>query len=208
MVAETIAKQLIKEYTLDEYIVREARAAYKSEFRNGKIVTMAGGSYEHGVIHLAISSLLFLISMQRKDLQVFNNDQKIYLPKYNHVVFADTSALIGEREMYKNQALMNPMIIFEVLSDSTERYDKGGKFYKYQSLSSFQEYVLVNQYTPVIDVLTKTEDGWLMKTYIGLDKEVYFKSIDVTLKMADIYSKVENLKDPQTVFQFNPDDEA
>lgn len=55
--------------------------------------------------------------------------------------------------------------------------------------------------------MTKTEDGWLMKTYIGLEEEIYFKSIDVTLKMADIYSKVENLKDPQGVLEFDGDEE-
>jgi Uma2 family endonuclease len=207
MVADILEKKSVQRYTLEEYFELEEKAAFKSEFRNGKIVKMAGGTYEHGVIHLAISSLLFMISMQRKDLQVFNSDQKIYLPKYNHSVFADTSALIGKREMYKggNQALLNPMIIFEVLSNSTENYDKRGKFRKYQSIPSFQEYVLIEQEMPIIDVLTKKEDGWLMKTYIGLEEEIYLKSIDVTLKMADIYSKVENLKDPQSVFEFDED---
>jgi Uma2 family endonuclease len=207
MMAEVLEKKVVQLYSLEEYFELEEKAAYKSEFHNGKIVKMAGGSFEHNTIKLTISALLFMLSIKRNDLIVFDSDQKIYFPKYNHSVFADVGVIRGKKEMYKggNQAVLNPCLIIEVLLDSTERCDKGGKFHKYKSLPSFEEYVLINQYAPIIDILTRTEDGWLMKTYIGLEEAIYFKSIDVTLKMADIYLKVEHLKDPQAVLEFDGD---
>ncbi|MGB1121347.1 MAG: Uma2 family endonuclease, partial [Saprospiraceae bacterium] len=196
--------------TIEEYFEMEETAAFKSEFRNGKILPMAAGTISHNRLKITISSLLFMLALQMKNFEAFDSDQKIYLPEYAHSVYADASVVVGEPKMYKdgNHAILNPTLVIEVLSNSTSNYDRSAKFRKYQTLESFQEYVLIDQEMPVIDVLTKQgERDWRMKTCIGLEDEVNFESINVTLKMADIYQKVKDLKDPQAALEFNPEEE-
>jgi Uma2 family endonuclease len=210
MVAEILVESKQRLYTIEEYFELEEKADYKSEFRNGKIVKMSGGTLSHNRIKITISSLLFMLALQMRTFETFDSDQKIYLPQFNHGVYADAAVVIGEPEMYKdgNQAILNPTLVIEVLSNSTSNYDRSAKFRKYQSLDSFKEYVLIDQEMPVIDVLYKEgERDWRMKTYIGLEDEIYLKSIDVMLKMSDIYQKIKDLKDPQTALEFEPAEE-
>lgn len=208
MVAEILEKKVVQSYSLEEYLELEEKTAYKSEFRNGKIVKMAGGTFAHTRL---ISNIFKLLGRLEGDtFETLSSDQTIFIPAYNQAVYSDTLVIKGEPEFYEgnNHVLINPTLIIEVLSNSTERYDRSGKFRKYQSLASFQEYVLIDQYMPIVDVLYKEgERDWRMKTYVGLEEEVYFKSIDVTLKMSDIYKKVENLRDPQAVLEFDGDEE-
>jgi Uma2 family endonuclease len=208
MVAEILERPKQRLYSIEEYFELEEKAVYKSEFRNGKIIKMPGETFSHTRL---ISNVFKLLGKLEDDnFETLSSDQKIYIPEYEQSVYPDTLVIIGEPEMFKggNQAILNPTLIVEVLSDSTANYDRSGKFRKYQSLPSFMEYVLIDQEMPVIDVLYKEgERDWRMKTYVGLDDEVYFKSIDVTLKMSDIYQKIKDLKDPQTALEFEPTEE-
>lgn len=98
----------------------------------------------------------------------------------------------------KNKAITNPSILFEVLSESTYRYDKGEKFRKYQLLPSFKEYVLIEQDSPVIDVLVKKENGkWEMSSFIGLDDVLELTTLDIKIPLSDIYEDVKDLSVPQ-----------
>jgi Uma2 family endonuclease len=220
MVADILEKKAVRLYSLEEYFELEEKAAFKSEYRNGQIIPVhllpevlttktAGSSSTHNRIKGRLHFLICLHIEGKIEYEAFDGDQNVYIPKYKSNVYPDICVVNEKAEMFKNdKGLLNPALVIEVLSDSTGNYDKRGKFHKYQSIPSFQEYVLIEQDTPIIDILTKTEDGWLVKTYIGLEEEVYFKSIDATFKMSDIYSKVKNLKDPQAVLEFNPDDEV
>ena len=94
--------------------------------------------------------------------------------------------------------VINPILIVEVLSKSTESYDRGDKFHKYCSLPSFREYVLIDQYKPVIDILYREDASyWKMITTIGLDKSIYLNTIDAHIALADIYRNTQNLAVPQ-----------
>lgn len=210
VIAEAIKKQTAiseKRFTLDEYFKYEEQAVYKSEFHNGKIIPMAGGTIAHARI---ITNILKIFGLLEDDsFEVYSSELKIYIPAYNHSVYSDGLIIVGAPEMYEggNQAILNPTLIVEVLSDSTEKYDRGEKFRKYQTLPSFQEYMLIDQKMAAVDVLQKEgERNWRMRTSIGLDDEVHLKTIDATLKMSDIYRKVKDLLDPQTVLSFNPQD--
>jgi len=200
-----------KTFTLEEYFKREEKTKYKNEFQNGKIIPMAGGTISHGKIggnvHFYLRTML---NDGAKNCEVFNSDQKIFIPAFNHIVYSDTFVVKGKLETYKggNQAILNPTLVVEVSSDSTAGYDRRGKFRKYQSLASFQEYLLVDQETTMVDVLFRLKNGeWRMKSYVGLDAVIHLQSIDCELKMADIYENIPDLKDPQTVLEFDPEAE-
>lgn len=106
------------------------------------------------------------------------------------------------------QALLNPILITEVSSNSTASYDRRGKFRKYKTIPTFREYLLIEQNTPIVDVLYKNDEGeWGLKTYIGLEEVVHLQSIDCKLKMSDIYENIDNLQDPQTAIAFEPETE-
>ncbi len=94
---------------------------------------------------------------------------------------------------------MNPLVIFEVISDSTEKYDRYGKFKKYKTIPTFQEYVLVEQNMPVVEVYLKNGAIWQSTTYIGLEETVTLQSIGCDLKMSTIYKKVKGLLNPQMI---------
>jgi hypothetical protein len=126
-----------------------------------------------------------------------------YLEIIRHQLFRELGQLKNQLHLEKSEMLSTLILgVLDIKNKEIELITIGdgliccnGVLFEYE------------QEMPIIDVLTKTEDGWLMKTYTGLDKEIYFKSIEVTLKMADIYSKVENLKDPQAVLEFGGDEE-
>ena len=114
-------------YTLEEYFELEEKAPFKSEFVNGKVVTMAGGTIAHSRIGGNIFGLLFMLFYQLDNtFEVFNSDQKIYISAYNRSVYPDTCVVIGEPEMHNdsNKAIVNPTLVFEVTSKSTGEYDK------------------------------------------------------------------------------------
>jgi Uma2 family endonuclease len=208
MIADILEKKSVQQYTLEEYFELEEKAAFKSEFCNGKIVKIPGGTFEHAQLSSNVVKILGKLEADR--FETLNSDQKIFITDYNRIVYADAMVLVGKPNFHEGnrQLLTNPTIVIEVLSDSTERYDRSGKFRKYQTLPSFKDYVLIDQKRPIVDVLHKEgERDWRMKTYIGLEEEIYLKSIDITLKMSDIYKNVENLKDPQSVLNFELDDE-
>lgn len=107
----------------------------------------------------------------------------------------DCFLILGDIEYFKkDKAMMNPTIIFEVLSDSTGNYDRGKKFKKYQHLPSFVEYVLIEQDTPSIDVLVKKETGvWEMTSFTGLEDTLALNTLDIKIPLADIYEDVKDL---------------
>ncbi len=200
---------LNKTYTLTTYFELEEKAPFKSEFANGKIIPMSGGSIPHNRIKSLIHFYLWLQVMTAKlDAEVFDSDQKIFIPSYNRNVYSDACIVEGAIEKYQegNQAITNPTVVVEVLSKSTGYYDRGAKFIKYKTIPSFKEYILVNQDMPIVDVFFKKgENDWQLKTYIGLDQTVQLQSLNIQFSLADIYKNVDNLKDPQIAIEFPED---
>jgi Uma2 family endonuclease len=191
---------LSKTYTFDEYFELEENAPFKSEFHNGKISPMPGGTLNHAVI---IGNLFFYLKMvikqQSISAKVYNSEVKVLVKAIEEAFYPDNFIVLPPTEVYrKDKAVTNPSIIFEVLSDSTEGYDRGEKFRKYKMLSSFQEYVLIEQDQPVIDVLYKKENGaWELNSYIGLDDTLILNTLDIKIPLSDIYEDAKGLTLPQ-----------
>lgn len=193
--------EIIKDkiYSFEEYLEVEELAPYKNEYRNGLIVPMIPGTIYHGSI---IGNIFFHLKMAAKnqnlDVSVHLSMMKVFIEPINHVVYPDGQVVFGKLNDYKGSAITNPSILIEVLSDETAKYDKGEKFRKYQLLPSFKEYVLIEQDTPVIDVLVKKENGkWEMSSFVGLDDVLELTTLDIKIPLSDIYEDVKNLSIPQ-----------
>lgn len=204
------AQLVTKQYTVNEYFELEEKSLHKNEFINGKIRPMAGGTLNHGNLSGTIYFLLMTLFFDSTaEVGVYSNDQRVYIPDFNKFTYTDTFVVKGATATYQggNLAILNPTLIIEVSSKSTEGYDRTTKFRMYKSLPSFQEYVIINQDMPIVEVFNRIDEKkWQVTSYIGLDEVVQLETIDVELKMSDIYKKVQDLKDPQLDIEFMESD--
>ncbi len=181
-------------YSVAEYLLLERRTGERYEFYNGKIRRMAGGTIAHNRITRNIIIKLGQLIDEKGNMEIFASDQKIYLPKYRWYVYPDAVVVAGvpiESEE-EASAIINPILIVEVLSPSTMDYDRNRKFLEYQSLPSFQEYVLVRQDAPEALLAFREEpDLWRSSETAGMDADIVLRSIGASLPMKDVYAKVE-----------------
>ena len=189
----------VKQHSIAAYFDLLEQSDERLEYHNGEIVMMAGGTINHGILgsnaNTAISNAL-----SGRNCTYINGDVLIYVEKTNSLVFPDGMVICGEIQAHEKHkhAIINPKLVIEVLSKSTQGYDRGDKFHKYCSLDSFCEYVLIDQYQPVIDTLFRAEKGlWQMRTTIGLEQSIYLHSIDATIQLEDIYRNTVGLAEPQ-----------
>ncbi len=188
MVAETT-----RTYTVQEYLKLERQTGRKYAYYDGKLEQMAGGTLPHKRITRNILSLLHDFTLNHPELEVFGSDQKVYLPKFNFYLYPDAVVVTGEPIMTDSEAdaIINPLLIIETLSKSSERYDRGQKFVEYQSLPSFKEYVLLRQDAPEAYCYFREEpDVWRSKEIVGLENEVHFQSIDFRVGLEKVYWKM------------------
>ncbi|MEO0043655.1 MAG: hypothetical protein RL329_3103 [Bacteroidota bacterium] len=182
-------------FSVQEYLALEEKASYKHEFFNGKIKQMPGASYQHNVIATNLTTHINnLLEAQTKPFIVCNSDMKIYLPRYRHFVYPDAVVIFERPVFYENRKdiILNPILIVEVLSASTEDYDKGTKFLKYKSLTSFKEYVLVEQDMPEVTCFYRqTEKVWEEASADQLNETIHLKSLDIHLSLGRIYRNIE-----------------
>ncbi len=187
-----------KYLSVSDYLAAEEQSSVKQEYHNGLLVDMAGGSIDHN--RIAGNIYFELRSRLQDSCTVFNSDQKVYLEVVNHFVYPDVSVVCGEL-VAQNQAILNPVLIVEVLSEGTSAYDRGAKFRKYRTLPAFQEYLLIDQDQPIVDALFReSKDYWRMQTIIGLDREVPVHSLGIRIPMRAIYSGLDSLMEPQIPF--------
>ena len=193
------AKVQNKRYTIEEYLALEERSAEKHEFHNGKITPMPGAKLPHNKIALNVARALDnWIEENKLPYIVLNSDMKIMLEKYNRVVYPDT-LVVCEKPKYWNgrmDIITNPTLIFEVLSESTEKYDRSNKFTLYRSLPTFKEYVLIEQNEPLVDAYFKqedTDDLWKITGKTEMEDSIPLHSIGFDLPLAKIYWQIPAL---------------
>lgn len=177
-------------YTPEEYLERERRADYKSEYFAGEIVAMAGAKRKHNLIAGNIFALLNA-QLREAPCEVYTNDMKVQADKARQFSYPDVVVVCGEPQFRDDQddVLQNPTAIVEVLSPSTEAYDRGEKFLRYRQIESLQEYLLVTQNERQVERFTKQSDGsWRMTETNGSD--IMLECIGCTLSFDDIYNKV------------------
>lgn len=178
----------------EEYLALERDAFEKHEYFDGEVFQMAGASDEHNTINgNAYASLHF--QLKNRDCKVYQSDMRVHIPKTGLYIYPDIAAVCGNAEFLPDEnfdTLTNPILIIEVLSDSTEGYDKGVKFDNYRSLESLREYVLIAQNSKrVIRYTKQTGGGWILMDFIGEKTVVELASIDCSLSTEDIYDKVK-----------------
>lgn len=158
-----------RSYTLEQYFKREEKALYKHEYHNGKIKKTAGGSFNHDNLATKASKLLDnFVEEHELNYLVNGSDTKIRIEKYDRVVYPDALVICNKPIYYNDRkdTVINPLIVVEVLSRSTTKFDHNLKFDFYKSLESFKEYVLINQDRKRGSVFTKQPDGtWLSREY-------------------------------------------
>jgi Uma2 family endonuclease len=183
--------------TTAEYLAFEREAESRHEFVDGQIVEMQGGTARHALI---CDNLVALAKTQLRntDCRPYSAALRVKIEATGNYAYPDLSIVCGgERfEDQKQDTLLNPRLIIEVLSPSTERHDRGWKFRNYQLISSFEEYLLVSQDEPRVErFLRQGEVGWLMTQVVGLDQTVRFESIGCELFMRDIYEDVQFIEE-------------
>lgn len=179
-------------YTLAEYLAREEGAEYKSEFYQGQIFAMSGGSPEHNTASVNILTAL-RGRLRGLPCRPFNSDQQIRIPPNGLVAYPDVSVVCGElqRDPKAPNAINNPSVVFEVLSDSTENYNRGKKFDLYRQLESLREYILVAQDEAHVErFVRQADDSWLLTVFKGLDAVVELATLGCSLTLAEVYEDV------------------
>ncbi len=181
--------------TLDEYRAMEETNPERHEYRNGEIITMSGGSEAHSAI--ASNLLIYLGFLLRDtDFRLYNSDLRVWIPEYQCGTYTDLMVVNGFPEFNgnRNDEILNPLLIVEVLSPSTEAYDRGDKFRKYRSLASFCEYVLVSQTEPYIEQYHNLErdsnERWLWQVHSNLERTLVLHSLNVEVPLAEIYRRI------------------
>jgi Uma2 family endonuclease len=181
-----------RHYTPEEYLNLEAKAEYKSEYRDGEIVPMTGGTTSHNEIAGNLYAHL-KFALRQQNYRVYIGDVRLWIPRYRQYTYPDVMVIQGE-PIYTapgTTTVMNPILIAEVLSKSTQNYDQGEKFMYYRSTPEMQEYVLVDQSQYYVMQYTKTKDGkWLLSEYEGEDSALKLSSINFEISLNDLYSGV------------------
>jgi len=175
--------------TEDEYLCIERQALEKSEFHGGQMFAMAGGSPNHSYLANRIGSLLD--RQAPPGCRVFNADLRIMIAQSKTYTYADCSVICGDPQFSSDQRdnLLNPLLIVEVLSPSTEGYDRGKKFELYRTIESFREYLIIHQDRRHVEHYSKQDDGsWLLREHRGDAATVAFARLGVTISLAELYA--------------------
>lgn len=178
--------------TVDEYIDFEKTSDSKHEYLDGYIYAMAGGSENHSLISANV--LASLHGQRRKhNCAVHTSDMRVQISESKYT-YPDLTVICGEAH-FKDSArlsIVNPTIIIEILSPSSEAYDRGDKFENYRKLASLQHYILISQDKPRIEGFMRQDSGlWTFSDAIGLDKIFKIETGDFTLSLAEVYADIE-----------------
>jgi Uma2 family endonuclease len=181
-----------KRYSISEYLEMEEKSIEKNEFYNGKIVKMPGGTANHSLISTNITTALG-IALYDTNFLVLNSDVKIHIPSIRHFVYPDAIVIAEVIEYYENRhdIIVNPLLVVEVLSSSTEDYDKNQKFMKYRFIPSFKEYVLVSQDDYSVSTFFRKEANLWQETNInGISQSIDLQSLKISIPLSRIYKGV------------------
>lgn len=178
--------------TPEEYLEIERAAERKSEYYNGQMYAMAGASPRHVLI---VSDLViaFGVRLRNKPSRLYSTDLRVRITRDGFYAYPDVVVICGDplfADQRKDTAL-NPLLIVEVLSPSTQDYDRGQKFEFYRALPTLMEYLTVGQDRPHVEDHTRQSEGWLLTEYSDLSQTVHLASLNVSVPLSEIYDKVE-----------------
>jgi Uma2 family endonuclease len=175
----------------EQYLALERKADFKSEYHNGFISAMAGTTREHSLIAMNLGGEIWS-QFKKRPCEAHVNDLRVRVSPTGLYTYPDVVAVCGEAEFEDDEldTLLNPTMIAEVLSSSTESYDRGDKFAQYRRLPSLREYVLVAQDKVLVERYTRQGDEWPLTEHHGLDDTLLLASIQCEVSLREIYAKV------------------
>ncbi len=180
-------------YTVEEYFDLEETAEYKSEYYQGEILAMAGGSANHnriaGNVFIALSDAL-----RTKPCEAFIGDLRVWVKQVDLYTYPDVMVVCNGLEFAhdRTDTITNPIVIFEVLSPSTESYDRGKKFEFYRTIETLKDYVLIDQERVHVEYFRQLDDGqWLLSVFDDEADTLTLQSIGVEMLLSDIYQRVD-----------------
>jgi Uma2 family endonuclease len=180
--------------SIEKYLDKESLSAEKHEYYNGKIKKMPGSSFNHNQITVQIASaILNELELKHKPFRVLSSDQKVFIPKLNQVLYPDALVVYQKPEFWngRKDVLLNPILIVEVLSPTTEKYDRHDKFMSYKNIPSFMEYVMVRQDTVEVETWFREETHLWRETTVSDKGDIKFSSIGISIAIDKIYKNIE-----------------
>jgi Uma2 family endonuclease len=178
-------------YTEDEYFAFEQSAFGRWEYCSGEIRAMSGGTDDHNAIASNVVGALRNPLVPR-GCRVYGSDMKIHTGNGINT-FPDVAVVCGPRVYYRNRkdVITNPILVVEVLSDSTKDYDRGEKFDHYKTIPSLSDYLLISPGDARVQLYSRKTDHWELRDVSGLESTIYLPSVDTTITMSDIYLLIE-----------------
>ena len=186
-------KQAKKFFTPEEYLAMEETGEFKSEYYQGEIFAMAGASANHNRIVMNLVTKL-TPALDGSSCEAFMSDLRTRIEKQDAFSYPDITIVCGNMQNYQNRegTILNPFIIFEVLSKSTESFDRGKKFENYRAIPSLQEYILIDQYKILIEQFAIGNEGkWVLTEYSDSEAVLQLYNIDFQIALAEIYNRVQ-----------------
>jgi Uma2 family endonuclease len=179
--------------TPEEYLDLDRKSEIRNEYYRGRMWAMSGGTYRHALVILNLSSEL-RATLKKRPCMVTASDVRVRVAPEGLYTYPDVAVVGGEPRLLdgRKDTLLNPTLVIDVLSPSTEGYDRGFKSVHYRRLESLQEYALVWQTEPRVEVFRRQDAAghWLLSEFIGLDAMCLFDSVNASVPLAEIYDKV------------------
>jgi Uma2 family endonuclease len=179
--------------TPQQYLARERAAETRSEYFNGEMFAMSGATWEHTLIKDNLARALGN-QLEGGPCRAATSDLRVKVDATGLYTYPDIVIVCGQPQFEDNvlDTLLNPTAIVEVLSESTEKYDRGGKFAHYRQLPMIQEYILVSQDRPLVERFVRQTDGsWLLTEFAGLETRLPLASVPAEVPLAEIYRGVD-----------------
>ena len=178
--------------TAEEYLALERQASYKSEYFNGEVFAMSGASRRHNLISLNIGAEL-RAQLKQRPCEVYTSDMRVKISRTGLYTYPDV-VVVCEEPTFEDadvDTLLNPTLLVEVLSKTTEDYDRGGKFEHYRTLTSVQEYLLVAQERcHVVHYTHQPDNTWLLAETSDIHAHIHLPSLGCDLALSEVYAKV------------------
>ncbi len=193
MTEKMLTRSPTKTLSLEEYRNLETIAEVKHEYHDGEIIEMTGGSINHNSILINLIVLLKL-ALRGTNYRLQSSDLRLWIPQYNRGLYPDLMLIAGEPLFSdnRNDEILNPCLIIEVLSPSTSGYDRGDKFRYYRSIPQLNQYLLVSQGEILIESYSKTsENNWLLQEYTPARGILSLDSLGISLNLVDIYEGID-----------------
>ena len=197
-IREEVAEDKVEEkvqiyYSPEEYLMLEEGAKFRSEYQDGRIIPMTGGTPNHNQIALNLSGNLNFAT-KGQPYRVFINDLRLWIPSKRVYTYPDVMLVAGKLEFAEGRkdTITNAVMVAEVLSESTADYDRGGKFKLFRTIPTFREYVLIDQYEMHVEQFVKTDDNkWILSEYDGADAVLKLSCMEFEMLLGDIYDRVD-----------------